>query len=385
MKQSINFLALFAIIILSLNSCSKEDKSVNVEGVTLNKNSMTLVEEESETLIVNITPNNADNKTCSWSSSNPNIAKVDETGKVTAIKKGETTITVTTLDGNKTASCHVTVEAKYIAATNIKLSDTSISLHAGESYKVTAEVTPQDATDKTITWSSSDETIATVDDQGNIKALIIGNAKITASIEKGTIKATCDVIIEPIAVTGVSLSSKSMSLLIDDEEQLEYKITPSNADDKSVTWTIDDTSIAKIDDNGKVTALKVGQTTVTIKTTDGGYTDQCTINVVDISELVEGSVSKVGDVVINGVVFPSNKLIVELTNNSKKTIIVNSVQIINGDTNAEGNVMDIGVSVGEKQTISYIITLGQTINNPIVRWRYSYNNSEFILDCKLKN
>lgn len=382
MKHFWGLSTLATILIIVLSSCSGDDKIINVESVSLNKTILNLVEEESETLTASIIPNDAENKECRWISSNSEIATVNNTGLVTAIKKGEAIISIITLDGNKSASCKVIVEAKYIPVSTLKLSETSVNIHKGENKQLTATISPNDATNKNIIWSSSDESIAKVDANGRITAIEIGNTTITASIENEKIKSTCDVFVEAISVEGICLSAKTIMLMEDDQEQLSYEITPNNADDKSVTWTIDDPSIANIDENGIITAIKRGETIITIKTNDGGYTDQCAIKVTDITDLVTGNVGKVGDVIINGVVFPSNELVVELINNSNKIIIALSIQVINDDTKEKGNIMDLGsIEVGEKQSIWYVISLGKTINNPLVRWKYRYNDSEYTLDC----
>lgn len=383
MKHYIYISFLASIILLSFCSCRNDD-SVNVEGITLNKSVMNLIEDESETLVATISPSNADNKACLWSSSNTDIASVNDAGKVTAVRKGETTIKVTTIDGGKTATCKVVVEAKYIAVTEIRLSETSVVLHAGESHILTAQVSPAEATDKSMAWKSSDESVATIDANGIVSGIKTGRTTITASAENGKVTASCDVVVEPTAVTGVSIQMHSLSLVVNEEIQLSYDITPENADDKSVIWSVEDESVAKIGPDGKVTAMKVGQTTATVKTNDGGYMDQCLIKVVEITELITGKTSRVGSVFINGVEFPSNNLVIELVNNSNQSIILNSVQVIDIYSQRATNILNLGgIELGAKQEYMDVLSLSSYWDNPVVRWRYTYNGIDYISDCAL--
>ena len=175
-----------------------------------------------------------------------------------------------------------------------------------------------------------------------------------------------------------------MKLIVGEEYQLALEIKPENADDKSVTWFIEDLSIAKVDDNGKVTALKTGQTTVTVKTNDGGYTDRCVIEVVEITELITGKTGRVGSVFINGVEFPSNDLTISIINNSNQSITLNSVQIIEFNTGRNSNVIDLGgIELKPKQEYWDVLSNSRYWDEPVIRWRYSYNGTDYVFDCGL--
>ena len=162
--------------------------TIAVSGVSLSKTSMTLVEGDSETISATVSPSNATNQTVSWSSSPSDVASVDG-GKVTALKPGKATVTVTTADGGKTATCSVTVEAKKIPVTGVTLDKTEAELVEGESITLTATIAPEDATDKTVSWVSSDEEIAKVDSEGKVSAIAPGTADITVTTTDGEKKA----------------------------------------------------------------------------------------------------------------------------------------------------------------------------------------------------
>ena len=164
---------------------------IAVTSIELNKTDIKLKEGETETLVATVKPDNATDKKVSWSSSNTAYATVDETGKVTALKEGP--VTITAKAGEKSATCTVTVY-KEIPVTGIELDNTSLSLVAGNEISLVATVKPDDATDKTVSWTSSNESIVTINAEGKVKAVAKGNAIITA--KTGNTSATCAVFVK---------------------------------------------------------------------------------------------------------------------------------------------------------------------------------------------
>ena len=159
------FFALVAIVTLAftLPSCGHEDPvpaTVSVSGVSINKTTISLTEGGSETLTATVAPDNATNKSVSWKSSDTGVATVDNSGKVTAVKAGSATITVTTTDGSKTATCSVTVTAKTVSVTGVTLNKSTLELTEGAEETLKATITPADATNQVVTWSTSDNNIA---------------------------------------------------------------------------------------------------------------------------------------------------------------------------------------------------------------------------------
>lgn len=161
---------------------------IPVTSIELNKTSFELGVGETETLVATIKPENATDKTVTWTSSDSSIASVDNTGKVTAIKEG--TATITAKAGEKTAECQVTV---CIPVTSIELDKTELSLEQGKTATLTATVKPDNATDKTVTWTSSNSEIATVDNTGKVTVIKEGVATITA--KAGEKSASCSVVV----------------------------------------------------------------------------------------------------------------------------------------------------------------------------------------------
>ncbi len=269
-----------ALSVLLSFSCQEEiPQPVAVQAIYLNATSMELTEGEHATLVATISPNDAENKTVIWSSSNLSIASVSD-GKVTALKAGKATITVKTDDGGKTATCEVTVNAKVYPVTGVTLDKTSVELTEGDELTLTATVNPDNATNKNVTWSSSDNTIASVS-SGKVTALKAGKATITVKTDDGGKTATCEVTdnAKVYPVTGVTLDKTSVELTEGDELTLTATVNPDNATNKNLTWSSSDDVVASVS-NGKITALKAGKATITVKTDDGGKTATCEVIVV---------------------------------------------------------------------------------------------------------
>ena len=183
---------------------------VEIESISLSETSITLNEGESYNLTVNIIPEEATNKAVNWSSDNEDVAIV-ENGTVTAISEGTATITVSSNDGNLKATCEVTVKKKTttedednndkIPVESIKLDKTTISLAKGSSTKLTATITPENATNKIVNWSSDNENVAKVEN-GTVTAISEGTATITAKSSDGNLIATCEVTVVPEDLSG---------------------------------------------------------------------------------------------------------------------------------------------------------------------------------------
>ena len=263
---------------------------IAVEGITIDKITATVEEGATVTLTATVTPDNATDKTVTWSTSNEAIATVSD-GVVTGVKAGE--VTITAKAGDKSATCTVTVTAKQgaeepepedpIAVEGITLDKTTATVEEGATVTLTATVTPGNATDKTVTWSTSNEAIATVSG-GVVTGVKAGEVTITA--KAGDKSATCTVTVtaaatepEVVPVTGVTLNQTTVTLDIDQSITLTATVAPENATNKAVTWASDKTDVATVDANGKVTAVAAGTANITVTTQDGGKTATCVVTV----------------------------------------------------------------------------------------------------------
>ena len=247
--------------------------NVPVTSITLNPTTLNLKVYETGTIAATVTENASD-ETVTWSSSDETIATVDSTGKVTAVGAGTATITATANGGtNVTATCSVTVTAAQTTkpVTSIALDKTSLDLAVSGTYTLTANVLPQDASNKEVEWTSSNADVAKVEN-GKVTALKEGTATITATVKDGSGKsAACNVKVSN--VSAITLDKTSLELAVNGTHTLAATTTPAGA---TVTWTSSDATIAKVE-NGKVTALKEGTATITAKAGDKTATCKVTV------------------------------------------------------------------------------------------------------------
>lgn len=183
-----------------------DDTPIPVTGVSLNKNSLSLTVGGKDTLIATVAPTTATNQKVSWNSNNDKIASVDNSGNVTAVAPGNATITATTADGNKTATCSVTVTASNIPVTGVTVSPTSGTVGVNGTLQLTANIQPSNATNKAVTWTSSSNSIATVDTNGKVTGKAVGTATITVTTADGKKTATCTVTVAQGTVAVINYS-----------------------------------------------------------------------------------------------------------------------------------------------------------------------------------
>lgn len=271
-------IAAFLSIALLAVSCEPKDPHIAVMGVSVSPTSLDMKIGDSQTLTATVTPENAENKTVLWTSSNSTVASVNF-GVVSAVSEGTATITATTMDGGKTATCSVSVKPNTVAVTSVALDKSTLTLPQGDYENLFARITPSNATNTKLEWTSSDESVATVD-KGKVTAVKEGKATITVKTDDGGKTATCEVTVihSDVAVTGVALTKTSLDLIESDIVTLVAKITPENAANKNVSWSSSDETVATVS-GGKVTAVKAGSATITVTTEDGGKTATCSVTV----------------------------------------------------------------------------------------------------------
>ena len=242
---------------------------VPVTEVKLDKTQLNLNVDDTEILTPTILPENTtEDKTITWTSSDSSIAKV-ENGKVTAVAPGEATITAKV--GDKTATCKVTVKAPL---KDISLDKTTTSILKGKTDTISVTYNPANTTDsKNVTWTSSDNSVAKVEN-GKITAVKEGTATITAKVGDKT--ATCTVTVKEKKLESISID-KDFDLALGEEKTLVLTYKPEDTTDSiDVIWSSSDDSIVKVED-GKVTALKVGEATITAKVGDKIETVKITV------------------------------------------------------------------------------------------------------------
>ncbi len=177
-------------------------------------------------------------------------------------------------------------QSKVIYVESVTLDKPETTLQIGRPQKLKATVLPDNATDKSIVWESSDPTYVEVDDEGNITALklsdnpIIITAKSNGGQPGTDVKTTCTVTVDVVHVESVDLEQSEKTGYYGEELKLPYTILPNDAANKNVTWESSNTKVATVDEEGLITCKGAGQSTITIESVDGGYSDTCTLNVI---------------------------------------------------------------------------------------------------------
>lgn len=270
---------------------TKPSKPVAVTKVSLDNSILNMFTiGQTEQLHAVISPSDATNQKVTWKTDNEKVAAVDNTGKVTAIGNGTAVITVTAEDGKKTATCKVVVDTKNrpvnVPVAGISFDRAEIVLYQIPATEyIKANITPNNATNKKITWSSSNPAVAVVNSAGEVTSVSNGTAVITATTEDGQKTATCTVKVDntnppsEIKVTGIVLDKTEVSLTRSGgKETLTATVYPTNATNQKVKWHSDKTSIATVN-NGVVTAVRTGTATITATTEDGKFIASCTVTV----------------------------------------------------------------------------------------------------------
>ena len=298
MKRFLSALAILAASALAFTSCEEEVVVIPIDAIELDNVQVEMTVGGTLELLATVKPDDATDKTVTWSSSDAKVASVSgeeitdvtgmlrQIGKVTAVGVGEAVITAKA--GEKEASCKVIVKAATVAVTSIELNKTELKLEPGKTEQLIATVKPDEATDKTVTWSTSNEKIAYITKGGagvdgstaDVCVVVAkGEGEATITAKAGGKSATCKVIVKDntVAVTGVELNKTSLELAEGATEQLTATVKPDAATNKTVTWSTSNEKYVTVDNTGKVTAVKAGEATITA--TASGKTAECKVTV----------------------------------------------------------------------------------------------------------
>ena len=252
------------------------NKEINIKKIILDKSEISIYIKDENIIIPHIIPEDATNKNIIWKSLDENVAKVDASGVVSAVNEGETDIIATSSNNEVSASTHVKVFVREVR--KIELSNQNFELRIGETKKLEAKVLPSNATYSKINYRSSNESVVKVDSKGNIESLKSGTADVIVQDERGKTESICKVkVLNSFAVKSVSLNISSSTLKIGEKLDLKATIFPDNAENTKVKWQSSDDAIASVDQNGQVTAKKMGVTSISAITEDGGKTSTCKV------------------------------------------------------------------------------------------------------------
>ncbi len=255
---------------------------VPVDSVTLDTNSLSFTGKGTQQLTATVLPEDAGNKAVVWSSDNQNVVTVDQNGLVTAVGVGTANITVkSAADGTKIATATVTVTDAEITAIGL----TNQSLYIDETVTLIPNYMPDNLFNPSVTWSSNNNDVATVDQNGKVTAVSAGTATITAEAANG-VKGTATITVEARQVTGVTVDISETAFVKNSDGFTPNNVTvnatvqPANATNKQVTWESNDINVATVE-NGVITPVGTGNAVITVRTVDGGYTAQVQVTVTE--------------------------------------------------------------------------------------------------------
>lgn len=247
-------------------------------SITLDRKEATIKVGEATTLKANVLPADADDKTIVWSSENSDIASVTNDGVVTGHKAGTTKIIVTTNANGLKDECMLTVLQP---ATGITLDRQEISFaNIGETVQLTANVLPEDASNKNVSWASSDTKVAIVSN-GKVVCTGYGTSVISAVAEDGGYMATCIITANKnvILPSSITLDKSDATINVGESFTLNANVLPDNADNKIIVWNSDDADIASVNNEGEVTGMKAGTTKIIAMTQANDLKAECLITV----------------------------------------------------------------------------------------------------------
>ena len=298
----------------------EEPEKPVLTGVTASVEKAELKVGETTKATATIMPEGAEGVELAWTSSDDKIATVDKDGNVKAVAEGTATLTVTATQGSgdgavtKTATVDVTVikdggtdpEPEKPVLTGVTASVEKAELKVGETTKATATIMPEGAEGVELAWTSSDDKIATVDKDGNVKAVAEGKATLTVTATQGsgdsavTKTATVDVTVikdggtdpepeKPVVLTGVKASVKKADLKVGETTKATAKITPEKAENVTFAWASSDKKVATVDADGNVKAVGKGTAKLTVTATQGSGADA-----VKVTDTVKVTVTKDG-------------------------------------------------------------------------------------------
>ena len=355
-RSSNNVVKRIKIIVKGIN----QTKDILVTGITL-PNEINLLTGESKAINAVIIPNNATNKNLTYKSSNTNIATVNSNGIITAKKNGNCVITVTSNNGIKN-HINLIVSEKIIDVVDIGLNTQNVTIGVNGTTTINATVSPLNATNKKVTFISSNSRVATVSENGLIKGISAGNAIITISSSNG-IKKEVRVVVKEIHATDIILSKTTTSLKVGQEEKISYTIIPNNVTNNRITWKSSNTNVVTITDNGTLKGINPGSATIKCKigNVEKNINVTVVVNTINVSSInISGnSTISIGETTtLKATISPSNATNQTITWTSSNTNIasVSSNGLVKGISEGE---VTITARIGNK-TANYQIKV-----NPI--------------------
>lgn len=399
MKKVFSLMLLLATM-LTFTACSGDD-GPEVLKVSFKESAITLQYFQSYTLNPIIESGNIDLSKAVWSSSNEKIATVSDDGVVVAniffndnfsYGEGEANISLS-YEGEVLATCVVHVTPN--KASNISFNHNNLDLLIGETVTLKAIITAEGnnigvGIVTKLIWKSSDESVATVSNDGEVSALSEGTATITVTDTESGLTAKCNVTVTSIPVTNITCP-KSLKMMVGESVQIKATITPEGATNKTVAWTSSNPAVATVDNDGNVYGVALGEAVVTAKTEDGGFEAKCNVKVVELPDMV--TAKAIEGYTVSGA--NSNcHLTLLFETNTNTPVFINSVTM----TKQDGTIVNTDYpneycATFLKKYITHYFDAsggisGDKLNEEkakIKGWKfyvqYTWNNNEYTIEC----
>lgn len=250
--------------------------TIPLEGIDFEQNEVSLAIRDKLQIVPLFKPIDASNQNLTWESADETIATVDQEGLITGISEGTTAIVATSEEGY-IAFCEVTVYTVYAEAIEITEQPTEIEFGSTGKIKITFE--PTNTTNQKLIWTSSDESIAIVDDEGNVIAVGEGPVTITAVSEDGGFTVSTEIMVHFTHIEKLILDKEKVEMLAGETSALKATILPENSSNKNLSYKSQNTGIANVDENGLITGVSQGKTVITVTSEDGSKTAECTVTI----------------------------------------------------------------------------------------------------------
>ena len=249
-------------------------EKVEILSLTLSGNEVTtfpveMTKGETAQLNTKVSPNNATNPALTYSSSNEEVLKIHADGRIEALAAGEATITATAVENaQKTASVQILISNLVIPLESIEITNIPADLKVGQTHRLEINYAPMNTTQKAVSWESSNTSVLTVDDLGNIKGIAEGVATISVTaVENAHKTASVQITVSIIAIEGIKISNPVSELKVGKTHLLQTEFTPANTTQKGVSWKSSNTSVLTVDKSGKIKGIADGVATVTVTST----------------------------------------------------------------------------------------------------------------------
>ena len=354
--------AIITIIAENKSNSYKVDvvDKIPLKGISISSTKMTLTEGNSAKLSIAFTPNNATDKSINWKSSNPVVVSVDTSGNIKALSPGTAIITATSKDGEFKANSQITVNTLDKKLKGISLNKTDLTLKVNETASLFVNYNPVYADKKDVDWSSSNSNIATVDN-GKITAIKPGITEIKVISKEGNYEAVCKITVLSPPIENIKFENNKQTVYIGSITELKAILTPENAMTNDLLWTSSDEKIATID-NGKLSALEIGTSTITVSDKDGKISASTEITVIDKPEeslmiTISGYDLKFDKSVKNYTleIGSESSLDIKVNRDKEKVIIGGNRDLQNGSI--------ITITINEKKKTTYVINIKKNNNH----------------------